>query len=80
MRLQPLTWTDTGSVAMQTSEISAWLDEVLPRHARLTDVVLALVKSLLGEYQETILEIVGRTKSKLTTIEKISLKVTPITA
>ena len=59
---------------MQTSELSAWLDEVLPRHVRLTDVVLALVKSLLREHQDKILEMVGRTKSKSTTIEKVSRK------
>ena len=47
---------DRGSVAMQTSEITAWLDEALPRHARLTDVALALVKSLLREHQDNILE------------------------
>lgn len=59
---------------MESPEVSAWLDEILPKHARLTDVVLALVKSLLREHQDKILEIVGRTKDRANTIEKIARK------
>ncbi|MBU9547506.1 GTP pyrophosphokinase [Burkholderia multivorans] len=51
-----------------------WLDEALQRHRRLTDVVSALVRSLLENKGIDYLAISGRTKDKAGALEKIKRK------
>ncbi|HDR9168798.1 TPA: hypothetical protein QDB40_002781 [Burkholderia vietnamiensis] len=51
-----------------------WLDEALQRHKRLTDVISALVRSLLENKGVDYLTISGRTKDKTGALEKIKRK------
>lgn len=55
-------------------QISDWLDEVLPRHERLTQTVKELLTNLLKQQNIDILEVSGRTKDKGSVIEKVRRK------
>lgn len=55
-------------------EIAKWLDDILPKHERLTGVALALFRNLLQPHAADILEITGRTKDRDKVLEKISRK------
>ncbi len=52
----------------------AWLDEVLPRHQRLTTAVITIIKNLLQEKGIDYLTVDGRTKDRRSALEKIKRK------
>ncbi|NMG43819.1 GTP pyrophosphokinase [Aromatoleum toluvorans] len=51
-----------------------WLDETLPRHARLTQAVVTIIENLLKSREIDYLTITGRTKDKQGALEKIKRK------
>lgn len=64
----------TRLVSMDTSTHDQWLDQVLPRYARLTNTVVSILENLLREHRIDCLAITGRTKDKRSAIEKIKRK------
>lgn len=59
---------------MTINQNEDWLDSVLPVYARLTKSVVSIVESLLHENKIDYLAVVGRTKDKKATLEKIRRK------
>lgn len=59
---------------MTESQNEEWLDSIIPIHARLTKSVVSIVESLLHENKIDYLAVVGRTKDKVSTLEKIKRK------
>lgn len=59
---------------MLDSKWDSWIDEVLPRHARLTPVVASLIESLLINSKISYLTVSDRTKDRKKIIEKIERK------
>ncbi|HEV3427647.1 MAG TPA: RelA/SpoT domain-containing protein, partial [Paraburkholderia sp.] len=56
------------------SKFDVWLDGILPRHSRLTEMVTALMQSLISNKGIDHLAVTGRTKKKSKAIEKIARK------
>lgn len=54
--------------------IDNWLDECLPRHKRLTEVIESTIKSILFESKIEHLSVIGRVKTKKSITEKIRRK------
>jgi len=59
---------------MNTTTHDHWLDSALPRHDRLTRAVVSIVENILGEQQIPYLAVSGRTKDRVSAIEKIRRK------
>ncbi|WP_233851220.1 GTP pyrophosphokinase [Paraburkholderia sp. HD33-4] len=55
-------------------KLDAWLDDALQRHNRLTQIVTALMQSLLTDRGIDFLTVTGRTKDKGKVVEKITRK------
>jgi len=56
------------------SKYEAWVDETLPKQARLTDAVISIIENLLKTNEIEYLTVSGRTKTKESVLEKISRK------
>jgi len=56
------------------SKFEKWVDEVQPKHARLTDTVISIIENLLKRSSIEYLTISGRTKDKESILEKIERK------
>jgi len=56
------------------SKYEVWVDEVIPKHERLTDAVISIMENLLKTSGVEFLAVTGRTKSKDSCIEKINRK------
>lgn len=56
------------------SKFEKWVDEVQPKHARLTDTVISIIENLLKRNSIEYLTISGRTKDKESILEKIERK------
>lgn len=59
---------------MNTPNSDHWLDQVLPKHSRLTSTVVSILENLLREHAIDFLAVTGRTKEKGSAIEKIRRK------
>lgn len=56
------------------SKYEEWVDQVLPKHARLTDTVANTIENLLNTNGVDYLTVSGRTKTKVSTLKKIEEK------
>ncbi len=56
------------------TEVDDWLEDCLPRHQRLTDSVVTIIRSLLVEREIDFLSVTGRTKDRSSILEKIKRK------
>lgn len=56
------------------SKYEAWVNETLPKHARLTDSVISIIENLLKTNEIDYLTVSGRTKTKESILEKIERK------
>jgi putative GTP pyrophosphokinase len=56
------------------SKFEKWVDEVQPRHARLTDTIVTIIENLLKRNDIEYLTVSGRTKTKESILEKIERK------
>jgi putative GTP pyrophosphokinase len=59
---------------MEPQQTETWLDDVLPRHSRLTQAVITILEKVLTDNCIDYLAISGRTKEKKSALEKISRK------
>lgn len=59
---------------MAQNNVDFWLDEVLPRHERLTESVVNIFENLLNNSGAEYLAVSGRTKDKNAALEKIKRK------
>src|SRR5215471_1002267 len=55
-------------------EINEWLDEVRPKHQRLTNAVVSLLENVLRERAIEFLSVDGRVKTSKSALEKIKRK------
>lgn len=56
------------------SKYEAWVDEILPRHARLKDTIISIVENLLKTNDIEYLTVSGRSKTRESVLEKIERK------
>jgi len=54
--------------------IEVWIDEIIPKHKRLTNAIQPLIRSLLDNNEIEYLSVTGRTKAKKSILEKIDRK------
>ena len=59
---------------MSKSLHETWIDDVLPKHSRLTSTVIAIIESILQQRNIAYLSVSGRTKDRTSILEKISRK------
>jgi putative GTP pyrophosphokinase len=55
-------------------DLRSWLDDVLPKHERLTTAVVSLLENLLKKKKIEFLNVAGRTKTSQSATEKIRRK------
>ena len=56
------------------SKFEKWVDDVQPKHARLTDTIITIIENLLKRNDIEYLTVSGRTKNKESILEKIERK------